>query len=57
MYTSMIELYIIMNHYDDDEYFETIDEESYAWLCVCMCVGGGDGGLACRVPQDPPRRV
>ena len=55
LYTSMIELYIIMNHYDDDEYFETIDEESYG--CVCMCVGGGDGGLACRVPQDPPRRV
>ena len=25
--------------------------------CVCMCVGGGDGGLACREPQDPPRRV
>ena len=42
----MIELYINMNHYDDDEYFETIDEESYG--CVCMCVGGGDGGLACK---------
>ena len=47
----MIELYIIMNHYDDDEYFETIDEESYG--CVCMCVGGGDGGLACGVRTRP----
>ena len=27
-----------MNHYDADEYFETIDEESYAWLCVCVWV-------------------
>ena len=42
----MIELYIIMNHYDD-EYFETIDEESYG--CVYVC---GGGGFASKILQD-----
>ena len=33
----MIELYIIMNHYDD-EYFETIDERSRMVVCMRVVV-------------------